>query len=418
MSAPNYYKVVQTSTNTPFNTVSADVSSSQFIYVDLEYTNNSYQNPIYDSSFGNNGLDTYALVDSLSRAVPFVSKASDYKFAIESFSFPESSLPLFIFDNKLVRGQNYNRFYLSAQLTVGSTTYGPFHDYIFSQDPATGPFEIYGYITFTRDLNRIFASLQDQIVTAYDDINGPGSYAANAELPQLVPFCQYSETEDRFNFYADPKQANNYADYTNPSASSIPIEWIFSNNLYQLYRGNYFEDAYITGTVDVNFSKLLKIVWDIKPGLTNMAKLYGNVNDYMANTNLNTYVVNSGQSPVNGEWGKFTKLVIVSNHMCLRKTNTNAAIKYDINESNLGKYVQDNTVLTYTLTTDGSFNKNKRYVYNAVYLRWCDLYDSNSLNRIDLNFGVFDTLGNFYRLKLISGERISVRCVISKKFFA
>lgn len=391
--------------NSDYLYINKDVYGTQFIYVDLENTNNTYQDPIFYNDKGNNGKNIIAKVDSLNRSVAYVDRAADYKIAIESFSFPQSSVPFFILNNNSVNGENYNRFIITASLTIGNTTYGPFNDYIFSNSTST-IFTISDYYPIINEINRIFSKLQSEIVSEYNSINGAGSYEANTELPQLTPFLIYDPSTDLFSYYADVYQAENY------TSINYPIDWIFSNNLFQLFMGCNFSDySTLPSLSNNNFSDLKKLKWDIENEDLNTVYL-------PPGTTNNKYVRNTSVVKTGGAWSKFTKLIIISNFMPLRKTNTNSELNYDISSSNIGQYVQNNTILTYTLSSSGIYNSNLRYEYNAVYPRWGDLYDQGPLNRIDFTFGISDVYGNFYPLYLNSGEKLYIRAVIARKLFA
>lgn len=391
--------------------------SSDFNYIDLELLNNTYQEPQYQSVYGNRGNNVVASADSLNRVVNFLNQNPDsHKFAIESFSFPPSSIPFFIFSNKLVDGvYNYNRFIITFEILTENIRVS---DYVFStRDEYNVGFLVYGYETFISDMNRIFKDLFNQAKTLYDNVHGAGSWTLNTELPQYEPIVVYDESQDRFIFYADPKQADNYS-----VGPVIACNWWFSNNLSQLFRGNLFSDGkFSTINKNYGFSDIRKLAWEILPNNYNIGQyFYKQIYSGVVPTSYgseNLYVRNVQQCQNNGNWMKFTKLIVYTNYLRINKIQQATNLSYNTVIANTTSNVKTNSLMSYTLDSEGVYNNNNRYIYNSNYPKWMDLTDNSELRRIDLSFALEDIKGTYVNLEIPTNERVTARVLLANKLF-
>lgn len=390
----------------------SDYKESKFMYYDLELINNSYQNPeinvpeiildppnppVYiQTIYGTHGINMKCELDTLPKNTPLLKDTSKFKMGIESFSFPTQSIPLFIFSNE----KYYNSFTITAEFSDVSIpeTITRF-DYIYSTLPDDEVHYVYGYTGFLNDMNRIFSLLHSRIVSRYDTLS-PDKWADNNNFPQEPPFVFFDTDSDRFVFNGAPQESGN--------GTYVPIKWWFSSNLCSLFVGTYFSEyKYSTANQRYGFSDVRRLGFLQLPKDFNI-KSYDGI-DYLEMVQ---------ECRAGGSWMKFTKLNVSTKYIKVNPASISTLLQYNTQElANTTSDINENIILTYTLSCSGPFNNNQRYEYNAQYIKWVDLLTNDDIRRLDLEFSISDTYGNIYPIYLPEGDKIYARCVFANEIF-
>ena len=358
------------------NIITRDIVNSEFVYYNAFKFNNSYLSPNnYSSTYGSYGQQEPAKYNE-NRKNPIITEPSKYKVAVSSFSLPASIIPMFRLENDFFPPNYPNRYTITLNLFF--PTPGPnsviVSDYLFRGQP-DGTF-FYTYDHVVDEINRVISDLFNQLVAQYDIINFPNIYTANPQFPQSPNFLNYDHLSDLFTWYAPYPQMNETP--ITPGNQKIVIT--FSNNLYQLFRGNRF-------FFDPN---------NVQSG--------------------NQYIKNTQQFSSAAAWFNYNKILLVSRQIGFRPEN----IGTDKTISLVNGLDVTNSILAdfdIEINNSNSDNPNTRILYDPTYLHWIDMYKDTPLYNIDLEFYLSDREGKLIQLPLESQNNFNVKLIFARKIF-
>jgi len=435
--------------------VNQDINNVEFIYYEAFKINDTYLHPIEDS---NNQINKYGEFGQSipasyyeNRVAPIITRASEYKVAVGNFSLHASTIPMFKIRNEYESPfvsdyypYRYTIHYkISGIFPPGGSSIIPTpweidtgYDHIstptlpYSQSQYLFPtvkdsdnIFIYTYDHVVTEINRILQSLFTNMVDNYNSYipvilppsyptAGILPYSSNIYLPQYAPYVTFDSATDLFTFHADYRMTE-----ANFGAPNGFVEVTFSNNLYQLFRGNsFFFD--VTTPRSGNLSRYRRLVFEQGVGNINAESV--NVTPFTipptTPVNMQPFIKNVQQFSSSSSWYTYNKLFLVSNTIGERPTSL--GIDKPIIPSN-GLNNTSNILATYNIVLDNTDvnNINTSLIYNPAFPLWIDMYRDNALYNVDLLWYIGDDEGNLIPLNLSSGESFSVKLIFARKFF-
>ncbi len=391
-----------------------NVCTSDFIYYELFRFNNTYESGT-PGLYGVEGVNVPATFRE-NRTTPLLSKPSDYKMAVQSFSVPACIIPMLLINNV----NEYDRFTIYMEAWLNNDPTLPLitaSDYMYSQlaiQPNNVP--IYNIFPFIEELNDTILRVFNALVTAYNAASPVTPWADNDLLPQVPVFVVYDAPSSLFTWYAPIQMDGN----TPPSPSEpayYHTDIRLSNNLVDLFRGcNFYFNSLNPAP---NQSGHRSLVFYTQPENSNVIVF---TNPGASNTQ---YIASQQTYSSIAEWYQFKKLAIVSNGMGLRKqalgfqkdVYSPAQVKTNdgLNNNNIEKGI----IADYDLNIDNSssFNPATRLIYSANEYRWIDFFDDKPLYQLDCELYLITRRNTLYQLQLPSNDGFNIKFVFAKKIF-
>lgn len=296
------------------------------------------------------------------RVQPIVDKPSDYKFSVQRIEVSLVDVEMFNSDDRVLTVTNrYDPDNLTSTVVVniGSNV------------------DVYNIDQVIPEINDALQTAFDNIVTAYDAIYGPGSWAVNPNLAQEPFGVVYENDLDRLTIYGD---------VLNDNTSVDAVALVFNEEMEELFRGN----AY-------SLTEERRVLFFRDFGDLNVVTLLGT-----------DYIANKASYSTTALWYSVKQIVVTSDKVGARLVNIGTP-------GETGKAVSKNIILDFNYIVDNGPNApGSRLQYLSNNNRWTDLVSDTPLHSMDFKLFYRNKDERLIPIKLRPGESFSILCLFAK----
>lgn len=326
----------------------SNAHTSEYVYYECQKINNSTR--VIDCTYEEN------------RLTPIILKPSDYKFAIQRIEASLIDVPMFNSDDRILRitlRYDPEGIVVNELVVIGSTV------------------DVYSINQVIPLINAALATAYSGIITAYDAIYGPGSWAANPLLGQNRFGVNYNELADRLIVYADSRNAN---------SSPLAVALVFNDDLVELFRGNTY-----------TLSEQNRLLFDVGFGGTNEIVIDGD-----------DYIENVASYTTSAMWYSIKQVVVISERLGCRLVSIGTP-------GVSGPSITRSIILDFNYVVDNALNApGTRLQYLSNNNRWTDLTKDNPIHSVDFSLYYRTRSERLIPVKLRPGESFSILCVFAK----